>query len=109
MLRDVLPRTTGASRRLAHCNGSEAGSAARSRRSPRVSRATHRGAGLIQQLLSEAEAWLEVIGVRQVRLHVNEANTRALDAYLKCGYIDTGVRVDMVDGINHEMVRTHST
>lgn len=24
---------------------------------------------------------------------------------LRCGYVDTGVRVEMVDGVNHEMVR----
>ncbi|MEU4383640.1 GNAT family N-acetyltransferase [Promicromonospora sp. NPDC023805] len=65
----------------------------------------HRGGGILQAVMSETEAWLRGIGVPQVRLHVNEQNLRAQGAYRKCGYVDTGVRVEMVDGINHEMVR----
>ncbi|WP_207212022.1 GNAT family N-acetyltransferase [Promicromonospora panici] len=65
----------------------------------------HRGGGVLQAVLSETEAWLRVVGVQQVRLHVNEHNVRAQGAYRKCGYVDTGVRVEMVDGVNHEMVR----
>lgn len=65
----------------------------------------HRGSGVLQAVLSETEAWLRGIGVPQVRLHVNEHNVRAQGAYRKCGYVDTGVRVEMVDGVNHEMVR----
>ena len=65
----------------------------------------HRGSGVLQAVLSETEAWLRGIGVPQVRLHVNEQNLRAQGAYRKCGYVDTGVRVEMVDGVNHEMVR----
>jgi len=26
-------------------------------------------------------------------------------AYRKCGYVDTGMRVEMIDGVNHEKVR----
>lgn len=65
----------------------------------------HRGSGVLQAVLSETEAWLRGLGVPQVRLHVNEQNPRAQGAYRKCGYVDTGVRVEMVDGVNHEMVR----
>jgi GNAT superfamily N-acetyltransferase len=65
----------------------------------------HRGSGVLQAVLAETEAWLGGIGVKQVRLHVNEQNLRAQGAYRKCGYVDTGVRVEMVDGVNHEMVR----
>jgi RimJ/RimL family protein N-acetyltransferase len=65
----------------------------------------HRGGGVIQEVLSATEAWLRDIGVQQVRLHVNEDNARAQGAYRKCGYVDTGARVEMVDGVNHEMVR----
>lgn len=65
----------------------------------------HRGSGVLQAVLSETEAWLRGIGVPQVRLHVNEHNLRAQGAYRKCGYVDTSVRVEMVDGVNHEMAR----
>ncbi|NYI76906.1 GNAT family N-acetyltransferase [Nocardioides panzhihuensis] len=68
-------------------------------------RPDQRGGGVLQALLSETEAWLQDIGVQQVRLHVNEDNVRAQGAYRKCGYVDTGTRVEMVDGVNHEMVR----
>lgn len=68
-------------------------------------RPQHRGGGALQAVLSEMEAWLRDIGVQQVRLHVNQDNARAQGAYRKCGYVDTGVRVTMVDGLNHEMVR----
>lgn len=68
-------------------------------------RPARRGGGVLEALLSETEAWLQEIGVRQVRLHVNEDNFRAQGAYRKCGYVDTGRRVEMVDGVNHEMVR----
>ncbi|MEI7054340.1 GNAT family N-acetyltransferase [Nocardioides sp. CCNWLW239] len=64
-----------------------------------------RGGRVLSAILSEAEVWLRDLGVQQVRLHVNEHNLRARGAYRKCGYVDTGVRVEMVDGINHEMVR----
>ncbi|MFD6142486.1 GNAT family N-acetyltransferase [Promicromonospora sp. NPDC060271] len=64
----------------------------------------HRGGGVLQAILSATEDWLRGIGVPQVRLHVNEHNLRAQGAYRKCGYVDTGVRVEMVDGVNHEMV-----
>ena len=66
--------------------------------------ARHRGNGVLQELLAATEAWLRGVGVRQVRLHVNEANTRAIGGYRKCGYVDTGKRVEMSDGLNHEMV-----
>jgi GNAT superfamily N-acetyltransferase len=65
----------------------------------------HRGSGVLQAILSETEAWLSGIGVQQVRLHVHEHNVRAQGAYRKCGYVDTGARVEMPDGVNHEMVR----
>lgn len=68
-------------------------------------RPAQRGGGVLQTLLAETEAWLQEIGVQQVRLHVNEHNVRAQGAYRKCGYVDTGTRVEMVDGVNHEMVR----
>ena len=67
-------------------------------------RPRHRGTGVIKELLGATEAWLRGVGVRQVRLHVNEANTRAIGGYRKCGYVDTGKRVEMPDGLNHEMV-----
>jgi ribosomal protein S18 acetylase RimI-like enzyme len=69
-------------------------------------RVEHRGVGLIERLLDETVAWLQLARVAQVFLHVNEHNTRAQGAYLKCGFVDSGVRVDMIDGINHEMVRS---
>ena len=65
----------------------------------------HRGGGVLPAVLAETEAWLRDIGVQQVRLHVNEHNVRAQGAYRKCGYVDTGARVEMVDGVNHEMAR----
>lgn len=65
----------------------------------------HRGGGVLQAILSDTEDWLRGVGVPQVRLHVNEHNLRAQGAYRKCGYVDTGVRVEMADGVNHEMVR----
>lgn len=68
-------------------------------------RPAQRGGGVLQALLAETEAWLQEIGVQQVRLHVNEHNVRAQGAYRKCGYVDTGTRVEMIDGVNHEMVR----
>ncbi|MFD4324828.1 GNAT family N-acetyltransferase [Nocardioides sp. NPDC058538] len=68
-------------------------------------RPAQRGGGVLQALVSETEAWLQEIGVQQVRLHVNEHNVRAQGAYRKCGYVDTGMRVEMIDGVNHEMVR----
>lgn len=68
-------------------------------------RPAHRGSGVLHALLSETETWLQEIGVQQVRLHVNEHNVRAQGAYRKCGYVDTGIRVEMIDGVNHEMVR----
>lgn len=68
-------------------------------------RPAHRGGGVLRALLSETETWLRDVGVEQVRLHVNEHNARAQGAYRKCGYVDTGVRVEMIDGVNHEMVR----
>ncbi|MEU0313134.1 GNAT family N-acetyltransferase [Nocardioides sp. NPDC006273] len=68
-------------------------------------RPARRGGGVLEALLSQTEAWLQEISVRQVRLHVNEDNVRAQGAYRKCGYVDTGTRVEMVDGVNHEMVR----
>lgn len=68
-------------------------------------RPAQRGGGVIQALLSETEAWLRDLGVQQVRLHVNEHNVRAQGAYRKCGYVATGTRVEMVDGVNLEMVR----
>jgi hypothetical protein len=37
---------------------------------------------------------------------VNEHNTRAPRCLLKCGFVDSGVRVDMIDGVNHETVRS---
>lgn len=64
-----------------------------------------RGGGVLPAILSETEAWLRGLGVQQVRLHVNEHNLRAQGAYRKCGYADTGARVEMIDGVNHEMVR----
>ncbi|WP_344041989.1 GNAT family N-acetyltransferase [Nocardioides panacihumi] len=63
-----------------------------------------RGGGVIQRLLSEAEGWLRENGVTQARLHVHEANVRAQQAYLKCGYADTGVRARLSEGVELEMI-----
>jgi len=67
-------------------------------------RPRHRGNGVVQDLLAATEAWLRGVGVRQVRLHVNEGNTRPIGGYRKCGYMDSGKRVEMSGGLSHEMV-----
>lgn len=64
----------------------------------------HRGRGLFEELAAAAVDWLAQRGIGEVALHVHEDNTPAQAAYRKCGFSDTGVRMDFGAGVEIEMV-----
>ena len=68
-------------------------------------RAECRGGGVLQRLLEGIETWLRRAGIGQARLHVHEENHRARAAYFKSGYVETGVRREVRNGQELEMVR----
>lgn len=68
-------------------------------------RPSHRGRGVLQQLLRAVEAWLADQGVRRVHLHVHEQNERARRAYLRAGYTAVPGLVELGGAPHHELVR----
>ena len=68
-------------------------------------RPRHRGSFAVRHLLEATETWLRDWGEPQARLHVHEQNLRAHAAYVKYGYVDTGVRIAVEGGWEREMVR----
>lgn len=65
----------------------------------------HRGCGAVRHLLEATEAWLRDCGEQEAVLHVHEQNLRAHAAYVKHGYVDTGVRIPVEGGWEREMVQ----
>jgi GNAT superfamily N-acetyltransferase len=53
----------------------------------------HRGTGLLQQLIDGVAAWSRSAGRPELMLEVVVGNDRALRAYERLGFVDTGVRV----------------
>ena len=51
-----------------------------------------RGAGALGLLVGRAEAWARAHGADRLRLEVHEDNARALRAYARVGFTDTGER-----------------
>jgi ribosomal protein S18 acetylase RimI-like enzyme len=49
--------------------------------------------GVVEQLISAAAAWTRDQGFVALGLEVHPDNTRAVNAYLRCGFVDTGERV----------------
>lgn len=85
----------------------------RGRRSPQLRaavvavyvRPSHRGRGVLEQLLGAVEAWLADQGVSRVHLHVHEQNERARRAYLRAGYTAVPGLVELAGAPHHELVR----
>lgn len=53
-------------------------------------RSSHRGRGIGAELLKEAVAWAERVGVRRVELTVYPHNDRARALYRKFGFVEEG-------------------
>ncbi|WP_165570398.1 GNAT family N-acetyltransferase [Aeromicrobium sp. IC_218] len=68
-------------------------------------RPSHRGRGVLEQLLRAVEAWLADQGVRRVHLHVHEQNERARRAYLRAGYTAVPGLVELAGVPHRELVR----
>ena len=66
----------------------------------------HRGSGLIERLFEASLDWARGRGLTRIRLYVHEENHRAKDAYRKCGFEPTGVRLDGSLGREIEMARS---
>jgi GNAT superfamily N-acetyltransferase len=52
----------------------------------------HRGTGILGQLIDAVAVWSRAAGRPRLILEVVEGNARAIAAYRKLGFIDTGVR-----------------
>ena len=52
-----------------------------------------RGLGVFDLLVTAAARWTREHGLAALELRVNPHNSRALRAYLRCGFVDTGDRV----------------
>ena len=65
----------------------------------------HRGSGLVERLFEASLDWAQERGLSRVRLYVHAENRRAKDAYRKCGFEPTGVRLDGALGQEIEMAR----
>ena len=63
-----------------------------------------RGAGIIDLLVSEAAHWARGLGDHSLCLDVHVENPRAVAAYRRCGFVDTGRRFTASIGPEMEMV-----
>jgi GNAT superfamily N-acetyltransferase len=66
----------------------------------------HRASGLVERLFEAAIDWARERGLTRVRLYVHTENRRAEDAYRKCGFEPTGVRLAGALGQEIEMARS---
>lgn len=53
----------------------------------------HRGTGLLATLIEQAAAWSRSAGRPELMLEVVVGNDRAISAYRRLGFVDTGIRV----------------
>lgn len=65
----------------------------------------HRGAGLFERMLTEVDGWAQSLGVERLRLYVHEENARARAAYVRCGFVLSGITLDAPSGTELEMTR----
>lgn len=63
-----------------------------------------RGRGVGDELVREVEGWARASGARQLRLTVTVGNEVAFALYRRNGYVDTGRREPMPDGVREEIV-----
>lgn len=68
-------------------------------------RDSHRGRGILAAMVDAASDWVRASGCRELALDVHEQNGRAQRAYARLGFIDTGVRSPVDNGVEYEMVR----
>ncbi|MEV5873991.1 GNAT family N-acetyltransferase [Streptomyces sp. NPDC052101] len=59
-------------------------------------RPEHRGNGLLKSLFDAGVAWARERGAQRVRLLVHEDNARARGAYIKAGFVPSGVVVPFI-------------
>lgn len=63
-----------------------------------------RGVGLVDQMLAAVAHWVQSLDVGELTLYVHPQNARALAAYVRCGFVETGAPRDL-HGVPHLELR----
>ena len=68
-------------------------------------RPSHRGHGILGELVEAAADWARAQGQTELALDVHTDNPRARTAYTRTGFVDTGETTEGPHGLEREMVR----